>query len=137
MLRRLYLFRQNRVARPTCLTNNITASALWVRVILGDHGQNRRHRHAHAARHQRLDGVAGEHLLGHEPSSPRQGRQQGADKEEEAAAVPGVVAQVADDRLHQRTGDGRRQPIQGQLSDLAPGVEKIRLVLAFCSAKPN
>nr|GEU28481.1 hypothetical protein [Tanacetum cinerariifolium] len=65
------------------------------------------HRHGHPQRRR----------IGHQEQGQR--REHGAQEEERPAAapggVPGVIAQVADHRLHQQAGNGRGQPVQRQI----------------------
>jgi hypothetical protein len=96
------------------------AGRLLARVeLVADEGAERLHRHINRGVHhpQHRDGHPQRRGIRHQEQRER--REHGAGKEERAAAapgrMPGVVAQVADDRLHQQAGDRRGEPEQRQV----------------------
>jgi hypothetical protein len=96
------------------------AGGLLARIeLVADESAERLHRDVDRGVHhpQHRDGHPQRRRIGHQEQ--RDGSEDGADEEERAAAapvrVPGVVAQVADDRLHQQARDGCGEPEQRQV----------------------
>ena len=97
-----------------------TQGALIFRQVIADERPERLHRDIdarihdpqHAGRHPQVGRVRH-----HEK---RQGCQDGAEQEKRppaAQAIPGAVAHVSDDRLHDQAGDRGRNPQDGQILD--------------------
>jgi hypothetical protein len=87
--------------------------------LVADKGAERLHRHVDRGIHHPQHGHGHPHGggIGHQEHGQR--GEDGAEEEERAAPapgrVPGVVAEVADHRLHQQAGDGCGEPEYGQI----------------------